>query len=69
MPMPVYGDDETLLIDMSLPGDFTLGGFETTDESDDETVTERFGGFKGLMTPDNGQEVVRCFEESAVVDY
>ncbi|KAE8540464.1 hypothetical protein D1P53_003410 [Cryptococcus gattii VGV] len=60
MPLPVYGDDETLLIDMSLPGDFTLGGFETTDESDDDTVPKRFGGFKGLMTPDNSQEVDRA---------
>lgn len=58
MPMPVYGVDETLLIDMSLPGDSTLGGFETTDESEGENVTKRFGGFKGLMTPDNSQKVV-----------
>lgn len=58
MPMPAYIGDETLLIDMSLPGDSTLGAFETTDESEDETMTKMFGGFKGLMTPDNSQEVV-----------
>ncbi|WVN89299.1 uncharacterized protein L203_104520 [Cryptococcus depauperatus CBS 7841] len=57
MLMPT--DNETFLLDMSMPGEMAFGGFETTDESEDGHIKtntpQRYGG---LMTPEPSQEIL-----------